>query len=57
MTEPLTLQSVSALGTGEFDVLYTYRKRATRCNGHSIVTIEPTEGRNLIAHIKPVGNC
>jgi len=57
MTEPLTLLSVSAAGSGDYDVRYRYRKQTALCNGHSTVTTQQAEGRVLIAKIRPLGNC
>jgi hypothetical protein len=57
MAEPLTLLSLNASGSGEYDVRYRYRKQTAVCNGHAIVTTQQTEGRVLIAKIRPLGNC
>ncbi len=57
MAEPLTLVSVSAVGAGDYEVRYRYRKQSTVCNGHAIVTTQDSGGRTLIARIKPIGNC
>ncbi|MGC2221959.1 MAG: hypothetical protein WA624_06115, partial [Methylocella sp.] len=57
MTEPLTLVSVSAVGAGDYEVRYRYRKQSAVCNGHAIVTTQDSGGRTLIARIKPIGNC
>ena len=57
MAEPLTLVSVSAVGAGDYEVRYRYRKQSAVCNGHAIVTTQNADGRNVIARIKPMGNC
>jgi hypothetical protein len=57
MAEPLTVVSVSAAGSGDFDVRYRYRKQTAICNGHAIVTTQESGGHTLIARIKPSGNC
>ena len=57
MAEPLTLISVSAAGSADFDVRYRYRKQTALCEGHVIVTTERADGRVLISKIRPIGNC
>ena len=57
MAEPLTLVSVSAVGSEDYEVRYHYRKQSAVCNGHAIVTTQDSGGRTLIARIKPIGNC
>lgn len=57
MAEPLTLVSVSTVGSGDYEVRYRYRKQSAVCNGHAIVTTQESAGRTLIARIKPIGNC
>lgn len=57
MAEPLSLVSVSAVGAGDYEVRYRYRKQSAVCNGHAIVTTQDSGGHTLIARIKPIGNC
>lgn len=57
MAEPLTLESVTAAGPAQYEVRYRYRKQTAVCQGRAIVTTQEAEGRNLIARIRPIGNC
>jgi len=57
MTEPLTLVSVSAAGATDYEVGYRYRKKSAVCNGRAIVTVQQSDGHNLISRIRPLGNC
>lgn len=57
MAEPLTLVSIETAGPSDFAVHYRYRKKSAVCDGHAVVTTQDSDGRTLIARIKPAGNC
>lgn len=56
--EPLQLRNVAALGNGQYQAEYVYRRNAhTTCDGSAIVTVVPRGSQLLIGAIKALRGC
>lgn len=57
LIEPLRLLDVVTLGNNKFQATYTFRTRASTCNGSATVSVAQRSGQRLIDSIRVLNGC